>query len=418
MSDLEPNDLNRRLRNLGRQLDDQRAAWSPGATRSTRSTRSWRRPALTAAVSAAVVTAALVAIAGRNADAPATGSPSATSIDLTNETMPVEVPMTVPSSTIETAGVSPATRLLRLPTAYPAVDEQIAGATEPGGGYAMTSYDNPTRVESLIARLDATATTMTEGLRISAVAGSRGEAAAELAPMAGAVAPFTATVWGSEADVYTEPGSPQLETVVIPAGDVTLRITGVHVIDSLAGTDRFVTVASIPLVDDSGAPPFTLEFSDLPDGFTLVVTPQYVPNGSLTGYFSFNNTDTVEGNSAQVSTWNPLVAWASASPMTAVEINGQPGWMSDRAGHVVIWQVNDETYALVGGSATTDEAVTVANSLTFIDEATWRSLYNIPEPEFPPYTGSSDNTAIVVTTSARATEDPTTTVTLPVGTVS
>lgn len=223
---------------------------------------------------------------------------------------------------------------------------------------------------------------------------------------------------GSEADVYTEPGSPQLETVVIPAGDVTLRITGVHVIDSLAGTDRFVAVTSIPPVDDSGAPPFTLEFSDLPDGFALVVAPQYVPNGAVTGYLSFNNTATVEGNSVEVSTWNPLAAWASVSPMTAVEINGQPGWMSDRPGHAVIWQVNDETYALVGGSATTDEAVTVAHSLTFIDEATWRSRYNIPEPDFPPYPGASNTTATAVATSAPPTADPTTTVTLPVGTAS
>lgn len=416
MSDMEPNDLNRRLRHLGRQLDDQRAAWNPAAARSTRSSRSWRRPALTAAVSAAVVAAALVTIAERNADAPATGSSPATSIDMIGATVPVEVPITVPSSAIETAGVSLATRLLRLPTAYPAVDDQIAGATAPQGGYAMTSYDNPTRVESLIARLDADATTMTDGLRISAIAGSRGQAAAELAPMAGAVAPFTATVWGSEADVYTEPGSPPLETVVIPAGDVTLRITGVHVLDSLAGTDRFVTVTSIPPVDDSGAPPFTLEFSDLPDGFALVVAPQHVPNGSLTGYLSFNNTATVEGNSAEVSTWNPLVAWASAHPMTAVEINGQPGWMSDRPGHAVIWQVNDETYVLVGGNATTDEAVAVANSLTFIDEATWRSRFNIPEPYFPPYTAASDGLAPIVTTPAPAT-DPTSTLTLPIGTV-
>lgn len=79
MNVLENDDLESRLRILGRQLDEQRAAWNsdrPDAGRATG--RSWRRPALTAAVAVSVVVAALVAVAARDADAPSnTGLPSA-----------------------------------------------------------------------------------------------------------------------------------------------------------------------------------------------------------------------------------------------------------------------------------------------------------------------------------------------------
>lgn len=106
-SGLERNDLDDRLRNLGRQLDDQRAAWRAASPTPRRSERSWRRPALTAAVSVMVVAAALVAVADRNADAPANRGGPATSIALAGDSLPVATPTTATPSTTQASGVLP-----------------------------------------------------------------------------------------------------------------------------------------------------------------------------------------------------------------------------------------------------------------------------------------------------------------------
>ena len=388
---MQTRELTERLQALGDHLDEHRARWEPDQQPSTSpATSPLSRVGFTAAVTITLVAGSLIVARARDADGPAAGSQTTTS--------PTALPMT---------DVEPAEQRPRLPTAYPAVDDQIPDADPAIGNYSMSGGDNPARVQSLIARTGDG--TMAVGLQIEAVA-----AIADVVPVG--IEHTTTTVWGRTADVYIEPGEPEIQTVVIPAraGEspgATLRISGLRPLDVLTNVDEFVWVTPVPPVDDSGRPPFTLNFGDtLPDGFELVVPPATVPNGALVGTLSVNSTSTVEGNLIQVSTTDPLPYEAAAWPLTRVEINGTPGWMSDGPGHAVTWRVNDETYALVGGSATPEEALTVAQSVTFIDEASWRDRYNIPEPDFTMINDplSPTGTTVIVPESHAA--EPTTTI--------
>lgn len=401
--------LDDRLRRLAHHIDNELDATmadtadaAEASVTLTRRTRRGSRPLLASIAAAAVITVGgggLAVTSWTSDSTPAAGTSTASSAPQADNTTtpPIE----------PTAG---AERQPSLPTVYPAVDEQIDGATEAQGSYSMIGYDNPLRVDALIGI--ASDTTLTGGIQVQAVAGDRADAEAQFIPPdtvgptptvttvvtstsgsgSALVEPMspsreTVQVWGREADLYTEPGTPQIQTVVIDVGlpsvAVTLRFTGLDPLAVLEGADEFVQVVPVPPVDDSGSAPFTLKFgSTLPAGYHVVVEPTAAPNSAVVGSLSVNNTASVEGNLIQVSTYNPLTAFAAAGSFTAVDVNGTPGWMSDGPGHAVIWPVNDATYALVGGSATTDEAVTVANTVTFIDEATWRARYNVPEPDF------------------------------------
>lgn len=394
--------------------------------------RSISRPRLAAVAAAAVITigaGGLAVALGTRDSQPAAGSSSSGPDDTTATAQPFQAAEQRP----------------RLPTAYPAVDQQIDGATEAQGAYSMIGYDNPQRVEALIGIVSDT--TLTGGIQIQAVAGTRADAQAQIVPTdavsptptvsttivstsAAETAPVAATytthetvqVWGREADVYTEPGIPQIKTVVIDATirgfDTTLRFTGLDPVAVMAASEEFVQVVPIPPVDDSGSAPFTLNFhGPLPAGYSVVAEPTSPPNGAVVGSLSVNNTASVEGNLIQVSTYNPLPAHAAAGPLTAIDVNGTPGWMSDDPGHAVVWPVNEATYAVVGGSATTDEAITVANAVTFIDEATWRDRYGVAEPDF----GANTDFAAPAPTAAPSLPEPslaepTTTITMVIAT--
>lgn len=390
-------------------------------------TRRGSRPRLASIAAAVVITvgAGGLAVASWTRDStPAAGTASGSS------ELGTDSPTTAPAEPVGAAERRP-----RLPTAYPAVDEQIDAATEAQGSYSMIGGENPLRVEALIGIVSDT--TLTGGIQVQAVAGDRADAEAQFIPP-DTVGPTptvstvvtsilgsapveamwpsreTVEVWGHEGDLYTEPGSPQIKTIVIDSGvaDVTLRFTGLDPLAVVEESGEFVRVVPIPPVDDSGSPPFTLEFhGTMPADYQVIVEPTQAPNGAVIGWLSVNNTASVEGNGIQVSTFNPLTIQATAGSLTAVDVNGTPAWMSDGPGHALIWPVNDATYALVGGSATTDEAVTVANTVTFIDEATWRARYNVPEPDF----GTGTNlaaTAADPSTPETSLVEPTTTVTV------
>jgi len=403
--------LDDRLRTLARHLDDELDVSSPdhvgGPDDVTlrRRPRGISRPRLASIAAAVVITvgAGGLAVASWSRDpAPAVGTPALSVPEAGDTTPPAE-----PTA----AALRP-----RLPTAYPSVDEQIEGATAAEGSYSMLGYENPVRVEALIGVVSGAA--LSGGIEVQAVAGDRAAAAAQLIPtdtvdpslasMPASTTIVTGTsgsgsaptepmwpsretveVWGREADLYTEPGSPRIQTVVVDAGipsvAATLRFTGLDPLAVLEEAGEFVAVVPVPPLDDSGTPPFTLRFgARLPAGYQVVVEPTAVPAGAVFGYLSVNNTADVEGNLVQVSTYDPLPFFAAAGSFTAVDVGGTPGWMSDGPGHAVMWQVDDATFALVGGSATTDEAIAVANSVTFIDEASWRERYGVPEPDFPP----------------------------------
>ncbi|CAN5595865.1 hypothetical protein BH24ACT5_BH24ACT5_10250 [soil metagenome] len=328
----------------------------------------------------------------------------------------------------------------RYPTAYPAVDEPIEGSSDAVGSYSMRDMENPMRVDALIGVVSDTE--LDGGIHVQAVAGTRADAQAVLAPastqvpdgatattvgsLSGSVATVmpggtsdTVEVFGRQADVYAEPGTPRLFTVVLDSDveGVTMRFTGLEPLAVLTNNDQFVDVVARPAVDDSARPPFTLEFAaDLPDGYEVVVEPFVVPNASVMGSLSVNNVPGVEGHLIEVSTFDRLADVAAAGSLTAVDVNGTSGWMSNERGHAVLWHVNDETFALVGGSATVDEAVAVANSVSFIDEATWRERYDVDEPDFVSIIATASDAVEPSIPEPSLAAEPTTTVAGPAGT--
>lgn len=112
-----------------------------------------------------------------------------------------------------------------------------------------------------------------------------------------------------------------------------------------------------------------------------------------------------DGISAWVDVHNPLPAYAMVGDLNRVDINGVSGWMRDEGrGSPVIWQVSPTTWAYTGGATTADDAVAFARSLKFVDEAIWRTQFNLTEPNFqtkeqalqPPPSTLPEPTALIV----------------------
>ena len=357
----------------------------------------WRAGVLVTAT-VAVLVAAVVAIAALPRKTDPTAAVTASGADAAPSVTTIPGP---------SGGAVAAERRPAAPTAFPVVDEQIAGATPAEATYSMQAWDNPGHVNALIAL--ATDQSLTGGIRVRAVAGTRADVAAEFPTGTGPTLATTTTaavvgqgqLWGHDVDVYTEPGTPTLHTAVVdaalPTGAVTLQFTGLDPLGVLSTVDQFVRVVPVPAAPDVG-PPFTLEFvGPMPDGYQLVVPPSFVPNGAVDAILSVNSTVAVEGNGVEVSTANPLMAVAVASRVSAVEVNGVAGWMTDSPGHAVMWPVNAETFALVGGSPTAEQALALARSVRFVDEAAWQAHYQVAVPVFPESTDTSETTTTMIT---------------------
>lgn len=78
---------------------------------------------------------------------------------------------------------------------------------------------------------------------------------------------------------------------------------------------------------------------------------------------------------------NPLPALAIVGTLTPVDINGLSGWISSTAGNAVIWEPEPGTFATVAGTPSPDEALAIARSVRFVDEATWQQFYDVAPPD-------------------------------------
>ena len=249
----------------------------------------------------------------------------------------------------------------------PADDPRASASTAYYGNQA--SWDNPPSAEALVARLNGD--TMTGAIQLQVLASF--DSSTLSIPAAA-----TINVAGTDMKLYVEGGTPALKMVVLP-GTPALAVTGVDPVSFLESSKGIPILE--PRVGADGEVTFAV--GKLPDGYELVVPPARLPRGSYNAVTQAPDGDGGDGITAWVDVHNPLPAYAIVGDMQRVDINGVSGWMRDRGpGSPVIWQVSPTTWALIGGATTADDAVAFARSLTFVDEATWRSRYNVGEPNF------------------------------------
>ena len=115
----------------------------------------------------------------------------------------------------------------------------------------------------------------------------------------------------------------------------------------------------------------------------VIIEPFRERLGSLGASIGVGSTETTEGSYVGVSLTNPLAAAAAYNDtFTAVDINGQPGWLGSGSGNYVMWEPVPGTYATVGGTNSPDESIALARSVQFVDRATWQTFYDVANPNF------------------------------------
>ena len=273
------------------------------------------------------------------------------------------------------------------PAVFPVVGDQ-AGPTD-FGHLSTIVNENPDRVSALIARLEGD--TLRDSLWITATAST----STTVAPTSTATASpgvETLDVHGRRAEVWTERFEVPVQHVRFD-GSPTLEIAGVDALAFMqsAGPEALRVGAS-----DTNA--FTLEIGDLPDGYELIVEPFREPRGVTMATISVGGTETSDGVIVAVELSNPLpVTAAYNTTLTAVDINGRPGWVGSGAGHSVIWEPTPGTFATAGGTNSSDQSIALARSVRFVDRATWMNFYGVeemppPAEELPP-TSQPDQSA-------------------------
>jgi hypothetical protein len=249
----------------------------------------------------------------------------------------------------------------------PADDARAAASTANYGG--QLAWDEPPSAEALVARFKGD--TMTGAIQLRVLASFDSSSLSIAAADAINVA-------GTDMKLYVEGGTPTLKTVVLP-GTPALAATGLDPVSFLESSNGFPILE--PRIGRDGEVTFAV--GQLPEGYETVVSPARLPRGSYNAVTQAPDGDGGDGITAWVDVHNPLPAYAIVGDMQRVDINGVPGWKGDRGpGSPVIWQVSQTTWALIGGATTANAAVTFARSLTLVDEATWRSRYNVGAPNF------------------------------------
>lgn len=268
-------------------------------------------------------------------------------------------------------------------TLFPAIGE-YAGPSD-FGTIGTIASENPERISALVARREANSLRGSLWITVTAST-STTVAPAGTAPADPGVQ--TIDIHGRRAQVWTEPFE-------VPAQHV--RFDGAPVLE-IAGVDALAFMQTAgPGAVRIGAPDtdaFTLEIGDLPEGYEVIVNPFREPRGvtgDIRASISVGGTDTSEGNYVGVELSNPLPASAAYNTtLTAVEINGRPGWVGSGAGHYVIWEPAPGTFATAGGTESADESIALARSVRFVDRATWAQFYGVegipPSPQEAPST--------------------------------
>ena len=273
-------------------------------------------------------------------------------------------PLSVPTATPLPSSLAKPDRFAVVTDAW----DFASTATASWGG--LIGWDNAAGIDAVVARVDG------EYLRDPVVLSSR----SELTDLALRGSPQVETVAGIDVEVYVEPGSPAITTVVLPT-PVPTMLSGANPLAYLEA------VGEIPIsearVNASGE--ITMTVGQLPSGYTTVVPPTELPLGSVEASTRADDAAGGEGIGAYVTRSNPMIALAQVGDLQRVDVNGTEAWLRDRGGpgSTVVWQVSETTWAQVGGASSADDALAFARSLEFVDEATWVDHYIVDEPNYP-----------------------------------
>ncbi len=281
----------------------------------------------------------------------------------------------VPAPTY-TAGRSPVTPPTITPTmpsdapvfpdAFPIVPEEDARASASTGSYGgVTGWDLADQMHAVVAMDDGAR--LTNGTVITA------DPSFDVTQMAAQTA-VPITVAGIEGTLFT--GGNTRTFVVV--GTPTLLVRA-------ADPVAFVEAAGgIPAVDvrvgAEGAATFSL--GDLPDGYRAVVEPTVpMAGGSLNAWTDVEG----EGDNGAIVIVMPdayAMTWAVYGDLERVDVDGRPGWVSDRGGVTLIWQVGG-TWAMISAPTTLDAVLDVARRVEFVDRATWEQRYDVELGTYP-----------------------------------
>ncbi|MAT04746.1 MAG: hypothetical protein CL424_06860 [Acidimicrobiaceae bacterium] len=260
------------------------------------------------------------------------------------------------------------------PAAFPVLDELPAGLSATTHVERMGDGWTSPRTEALIGRrVDGV---LTDTVQLAVWPGPR-----DVSSMQGRT-PTETVVAGESASVYdySSSGSSPLFLVTWGTGPffVASGEAPLAVLDQLKPDTIDATV-----VDDDEPP--LVSIGALPGDFEVIVEPH-----GITGDATVFATLSIGADNYDISVHTSdrvLGMTASGRPLRSIEVNGQPGWtyLSSTPTQDIAWQVNESTYAYlkVNDGSTADEALALAEQITFVDFDTWTARYSPDIAEVP-----------------------------------
>ncbi len=172
-------------------------------------------------------------------------------------------------------------------------------------------------------------------------------------------------------------GTGQLALVL--RGETDAVITGADPEPFVAAAGG-IPVTGVMLPSDGGV---SFSLTPLPVGYEVIVGPVTFPTLSPVVNLTFGSEADDSFSAVTTGRLSDLLLQATGWSFRQVDVNGTSGWASEPpAGAVglVIWRVAPATWATTI-AATPTEALDLARSVRFVDEATWQATYNVVRPE-------------------------------------
>ncbi len=275
-------------------------------------------------------------------------------------------PATNPAATVFPESTAP--RPTRFP-ALPAGDPRDGTVTGGYSGRSVGGFDGPVgSAVALVARIAGDE--IVDGVQIEVLAEQR-PWITDISDSRG-----TVTVGGREYDVWEERGSPVIRWLV-DRDDPRVKISGID-------PDAYLTLlGTLPVRDivvDGGTVGFNVT---PPPGWEVVVAPTPRLPSWIQPQMIVPAPGGGEPFSVDVSLAPDLPGWGSVHRLRRVDVNGVEGWITEEAAYIVFWPLGGGEWATAVAGTSVDDALELARSVEFVDEATWRERYDVGPEDMP-----------------------------------